>query len=102
MGGIASPVDDPTYVDALKRTVTAFEHAIATHRALPYDGACVHAGEPPAAGRARFRLPRHHFHGPCRALRGGRSHKQVLDPQNADFARHLAHCLDLIRSAAMA
>jgi hypothetical protein len=28
------------------------------------------------------------------------SHKQVLDPRNADFAKHLSHCLDLIRGGA--
>jgi len=100
MGGIASPVDDPTYVDALKRTVTAFEHAIATHRPLPYEGAAyMLASRQRLAGFGSGYLSTI-FTGRVERFEVAASHKQVLDPQNADFARHLAHCLDLIRSAA--
>ena len=102
MGGTHGDVDDPAYVEELLRTVTAFEHAIATHRPRPYDG--------PAyllSSRQRLMGPgasylNSVFTGRVERFEVATSHKQVLDPQNADFARHLAHCLDLIRSAAMA
>ena len=42
MGGIAAPMDDPAYLKALVRTVSAFEHAIATHRRRSYDGPAPH------------------------------------------------------------
>jgi thioesterase domain-containing protein len=102
MGGIASPVDDPTYVAALKRTVAAFEHAIATHRPLPYDGpAYLLASRQRLAGPGSAYLSSI-FTGRVERFEVAASHRQVLDPQNADFARHLTHCLDLIRAAAMA
>ena len=37
-GGSGGPVNDPAYMQALIRTVIAFERAIALHRPLPYDG----------------------------------------------------------------
>lgn len=102
MGGIAGPVDDRQYVEALLKTVTAFEHAIATYRPRPYGGpALMLASRQRLAGPGSAYLNAI-FTGPVERFAVATSHKQVLDPQNADFARHLAHCLDLIRRAAVA
>ena len=102
MGGTAAPVDDPGYMKAVIHTVTAFEQAIARHRPRPYGGpAYMLASRQRLAGADATYLDSI-FSGRVERFEVATSHKQVLDPANADFAAHLARCLALIRDAAKA
>ncbi len=100
MGGIAAPVDDPGYMKAVVRTVTAFEHAIARHRPRPYGGPAYMLASRQRLLGADSRYLTSIFTGEVERFEVATSHKQVLDPQNAQFAAHLARCLALIRGAA--
>jgi amino acid adenylation domain-containing protein len=102
MGGIVAPVDDPAYMKALVRTVAAFEHAIATHRPRPYDGPAYMLASRQRLTGADGTYLNGIFPGRVERFEVATSHKQVLDPRNEDFAKHLAHCLGLIRGAANA
>jgi amino acid adenylation domain-containing protein len=99
-GQTAGPVEDPAYMKALLRTATAFEHALANHRPLAYDGAvCV------LSSRQRLRGPdlpylRQILTGGFKSYEVGTSHADALDPRNPVFASSLVHCLGLIREAA--
>ena len=87
MGGIAAPVDDPGYMKAVVRTVTAFEHAIARHRPRPYDGSRLHAREPPAPRRGGLHVPEEHLHGQGRAIRSRDVAQAGAGPDERGFRR---------------
>jgi hypothetical protein len=95
-------MDDPAYLKALVRTVSAFEHAIATHRPRPYDGPAYMLASRQRLGGADGTYLNSIFTGRVERFEVATSHAQVLDPRNEDFAKHLAHCLALIGSAAKA
>jgi thioesterase domain-containing protein len=99
MGGTVGRAEDPAYMNAVVRTVTAFEHAIANHRPRPYDGPVYML-----SSRQRLDGPdpaylRNIFTGKVKRFEVATTHAQVLDPRNPEFASYLARCLGLIRGA---
>ena len=101
-GQIAGPVEDPAYMKALLHTATAFEHALANHRPLPYDGDVY-----VLSSRQRLRGPdplhlRQILTGNLKYYDVGSSHADALNPRNPVFASSLMHCVGLIREAARA
>ena len=101
-GGSGGPLDDPSYVQALLRTVAAFERAIALHQPLPYDGdvfmlsstARVQGADAPFFDRM--------FPGNVVRHEIGATHRHAMHPQNPAFVRALAESLARIRGAAEA
>jgi amino acid adenylation domain-containing protein len=99
-GYTAGPTENPAYMDALLRTATAFERAIAKHRPLPYDGPVyVLSSYQRMRGGDSFDL-RRIFTGRYKRYEVGTTHAQSLDPRNPVFASALRRCVELIREAA--
>jgi len=98
-GSTAGPLDDPAYMDALRRTATAFERAIATHRPQPYDGPVyvLSSYERTKLGSASLRRI---FTGRLKRYDVGETHSESVDPGNPVFASTLQRCVGLIREAA--
>ena len=99
-GRTVGPVDDATYMKAVLLTATAFEHAIANHRPLPYDGPVY-----VLSSRQRMQDPsslRQVFTGRFKRYEVGTTHAEALDPRNPIFASSLLRCVCLIRDAARA
>jgi amino acid adenylation domain-containing protein len=99
-GVTAGPVEDPRYMNALLRTALAFEHAIGSHRPLPYDGPVY-----VLSSRHRMDAPdaldlRRIFTGRFKRYEVGSNHIDALDPRNPVFAKALMRCVGLIREAA--
>jgi amino acid adenylation domain-containing protein len=98
-GVTAGPTENRAYVDALLRTAMAFEHAIAKHRPLPYDGPVyVLSSYQRMRGGDAFDL-RRIFTGRYKRYEVGTTHAQSLDPRNPVFASALRRCVELIREA---
>jgi thioesterase domain-containing protein len=98
-GSSLGPEDDPAYMQALMRTALAFEHAIARHRPVAYDG-------PVYMLSSRQRMDgvdaglRSIFSGELKRFEVGDTHKEALNPRNPVFASYLLRCVGLIRQAA--
>jgi thioesterase domain-containing protein/GT2 family glycosyltransferase len=98
VGGSTGPEDDPAYMQAVRRTAMAFEHAIAHHHPQPYDGAVYMLGS-----RQRGSDPaplRKIFTGSLKRFEVGTTHAKALNPKNPVFANYLLRCVGLIRQAA--
>jgi amino acid adenylation domain-containing protein len=100
-GGSLGPEDDPAYMQALLRTALAFEHAIATHRPVPYDGPVYMLSSRQRMGGVDAGL-RSIFTGELKRFEVGGTHKEALNPRNPVFASYLLRCIGLIREAAEA
>lgn len=100
-GRTAGPVDDPAYMNALRRTVLAFEQAIAKHRPQPYDGPVyvLSSHVRASVGSASLRKV---FSGRFKRYNVGETHSESVDPSNPVFASALQRCVGLIREAARA
>jgi amino acid adenylation domain-containing protein len=97
-GGSVGPEDDPAYMQAVRRTAMAFEHAIAHHSPQPYDGSVYMLGS-----RQRGSDPaglRKIFTGSLKRFEVGTTHAEALNPKNPVFANYLLRCVGLIRQAA--
>jgi hypothetical protein len=87
---------------ALLRTATAFEHALASHRPLPYDGdVYVLSSRQRLQGVDPLHL-KQILTGNLKYYDVGSSHADALNPRNPVFAGSLQHCVGLIREAARA
>ena len=99
-GHTAGPTENPAYMQAVIRTAMAFEHAIANHRPLPYDGPVyVLSSRQRMQGQDPLDL-RRIFTGRYKRYETGTTHAQALDPRNPVFASALRRCVGLIRDAA--
>ena len=98
-GGSLGPEDDPAYMQALMRTALAFEHAIARHRPMPYDGAVYMLSSRQRMEGVDAGL-RSIFTGELKRFEVGGTHKEALNPRNPVFASYLLRCVGLIRQAA--
>jgi nonribosomal peptide synthetase DhbF len=98
-GRTAGPVDDPAYMNALRRTVLAFEQAIAKHQPQPYDGPVyvLSSHVRASVGSASLRKV---FSGRFKRYNVGETHSESVDPANPVFANALQRCVGLIREAA--
>ncbi|HEY1329555.1 MAG TPA: AMP-binding protein [Casimicrobiaceae bacterium] len=101
-GGSGGPVDDPAYMQALMRTVLAFERAIASHRPHPYDGDVFLLSSTARAQAADVAFIRRMFTGNAVRHEIGATHRSALSPQNPAFVRALADTMTRIREAARA
>lgn len=99
-GITAGPMDDPGYVKALVRTAMAFEHAIADHRPLPYDGPAYVLSSRQRIGDAGAGALRQFFTGRFERFEVGSTHAEALNPRNPVFANALLRCVGSIREAA--
>jgi len=99
-GGSGGPVDDPTYMQALIRTVIAFERAIATHRPPPYDGDVFMLSSSARVRGADVAFFERMFRGKVVRHEIGATHRQAMHPHNPAFVRALAESLAGIREAA--
>jgi amino acid adenylation domain-containing protein len=98
-GRTAGPVEDPAYMNSLRRTVIAFEHAIAQHRPQPYDGPVYVLSSHERTKEGSLSL-RRIFTGRLKRYEVGESHSESVDPGNPVFAGTLQRCVGLIREAA--
>jgi acyl carrier protein len=101
-GGSGGPVDDPAYMQALMRTVLAFERAIATHRPHPYDGDVFLLSSTARTQGADVAFFRAMFTGSAVRHEIGATHRSALSPQNPAFVSALAQSMARIREAARA
>ena len=83
------------------RTALAFEHAIARHRPVPYDGPVYMLSSRQRMGAVDAGL-RSIFTGELKRFEVGGTHKEALNPRNPVFASYLLRCVGLIRQAAEA
>lgn len=98
-GITTGPMDDPSYVRALIRTVMAFERAIALHRPRPYDGPAYVLSSRQRMGRTGADLLTQLFTGPLERYEVGSTHAEALDPRNPVFASTLLRTVGAIRDA---
>ena len=99
-GGSGGPVNDPAYMQALIRTVIAFERAIALHRPLPYDGdVFMLSSSARVRGEDRPFFDRM-FPGKVVRHEIGATHGHAMHPHNPAFVRALAESIAGIREAA--
>jgi len=99
-GGTGGPIDDPVYMQALLRTVLAFERSIATHRPHPYDGDAFLLSSTARSQGADVAFFREMFTGNTVRHEIGDTHRSALSPQNPAFVRALEESLARIRQAA--
>jgi acyl-coenzyme A synthetase/AMP-(fatty) acid ligase/acyl carrier protein len=100
-GLTAGPVEDPAYLSALVRTAMAFEHAIAHHRPLQYDGPVYVLTSRQRSQGADQQGLRQLCTGRVKRYEVGSTHTEALDPRNPVFASTLQRCVSLIRAAAV-
>ncbi len=98
-GRTAGPVEDPVYMNALRRTVMAFERAIAQHRPQPYAGPVYVLSSHDRKNEGSLSL-RKIFTGRFKRYEVGENHSESVDPGNPIFASTLQRCVGLIREAA--
>jgi len=99
-GGTGGPIDDPVYMQALLRTVLAFERSIATHRPHPYDGDAFLLSSTARSQGADDAFFREMFTGNTVRHEIGDTHRSALSPQNPAFVLALEESLARIRQAA--
>jgi amino acid adenylation domain-containing protein len=99
-GGSGGPVDDPAYMQALIRTVVAFERAIALHRPQPYDGDVFLLSSTARVRGADVAFFHRMFPGNVVRHEIGATHRQAMHPHNPAFVRALADSIARIRDAA--
>jgi len=99
-GGSGGPVGDPSYMQALLRTVLAFERAIAMHRPLPYDGDAFMLSSTARVQGADVAYFNRMFTGNVVRHEIGATHRQAMHPHNPAFIRALAASMAKIRAAA--
>ncbi len=96
-GRTGGPVDDPVYMQALIRTVLAFERAIATHRPQPYDGDAFMLSSTERVQGADAAFFERMFPGNVVRHEIGATHRHAMSPQNPAFTRALLDSLQRIR-----
>ena len=99
-GGSGGPVGDPSYMQALLRTVLAFERAIAMHRPLPYDGDAFMLSSTARVQGADVACFNGMFTGNVVRHEIGATHRQAMHPHNPAFIRALMASMAKIRAAA--
>jgi amino acid adenylation domain-containing protein len=100
LGRIDAPIDDPVYARASVRAAKAFEHAIRTHKAQPYDGpVCMLCSHDRMATIEPSQLTKV-FTGRVERFEVARSHAEILDARNLAFAKALARCMTIIHESA--
>jgi hypothetical protein len=99
-GGSGGPVADPSYMQALRRSVLAFERAIATHQPVPYDGDAFMLSSTARVRGADVAFFNRMFTGEVARYEIGATHRQAMHPQNPAFIRALVESLAQIRAAA--
>jgi hypothetical protein len=87
-------------MQALIRTVVAFERAIATHRPLPFDGDVFMLSSSARVRGADLAFFERMFPGRVVRHEIGATHRQAMHPHNPAFVRALAESLAGIREAA--
>jgi amino acid adenylation domain-containing protein len=100
MGGTVGPVDDPAHMQSVVRVARAFEHALARHHPLAYDGPVYMLSSSQRMRTADSAGLRGVLTGPVERFELGGSHAEALDPRNPAFATCLLRCIARIREAA--
>lgn len=96
-GRTGGPVDDPVYMQALIRTVLAFERAIATHHPQPYDGDAFMLSSTARVQSADVAFFGRMFPGNVVRHDIGATHRQAMSPQNPAFTQALLDSFTRIR-----
>jgi thioesterase domain-containing protein len=100
LGRIDAPIVDAVYARASVRAARAFEHAIRTHHAQPYDGpVCMLCSHDRMATIEPSRLTKV-YTGRVERFDVARAHAEILDPHNPAVAKALARCLSIIHESA--
>jgi amino acid adenylation domain-containing protein len=99
-GGSGGPVGDPSYMQALLRSVLAFERAIAMHRPLPYDGDAFMLSSTARVRGADVAYFNRMFTGKVVRYEIGATHRQAMHPHNPAFIHALVESVAQIRAAA--
>lgn len=100
LGRTAGPLDDPTYMQRVRRVALAFEQAIARHRPQPYDGPVYMLSSRQRIHGVDASDLRWIFPGRVQRFEVGGTHAEALDPRNPVFSSYLLRCVGLIREAA--
>jgi hypothetical protein len=96
-GRIDAPIEDPVFAKASIRVARAMERAVRAYRPQPYHGPVYMLS---SAGRLEDSTPAIELYaGQVTRYEVARTHREILDTHNAQFASQLSRCLKEIREA---
>jgi len=101
-GLIEMDFNDPDRTKGAHRVTVSFERALLNYKPRPYYGTVFILASRERLSAAAWGNPKKlkaYFPGEVRCFEVGDRHKEILDTQNEDFARHLAHCVKSARAA---
>ena len=101
-GRIEFDFKDPNRRKGAHQVAVGFEKALLKYRPKPYGGPVLLLASRERLSTAAWGNPKKlkaFFPGRVYCFEVGSDHKQILDTQNEDFARHLAHCVKSVRAA---
>jgi amino acid adenylation domain-containing protein len=101
-GEIEIDFTDPDRRRGARDVAVRFENALLKHRLMPYDGLVFLLASKEKlteTGWGREGKLQEVFSGDVQCYEVGARHTEILDANNEDFARHLAHCVQAARDA---
>jgi amino acid adenylation domain-containing protein len=101
-GNIEIDFQDPNRRKGAIQVATSFERALVQDRPIPYGGPVYLLASREKLTPAGWGSPEKlklHFSGSVQCFEVGERHVEILDANNEDFARHLAHCVKSARNA---